>query len=63
MAGPVMSRTAVPAASTRRSPKVRAHVHEEARGQERGRDPERREHRGVENQKAIERPKLYSRFR
>ena len=32
------------------------------RGQEWGRDPERREHRGVENQKAIERPKRYSSF-
>jgi hypothetical protein len=28
------------------------------RGQEWGRDAERREHRAVENQKAIERPKL-----
>ena len=32
------------------------------RGQEWGRDPERREHRAVENQKAIERPKRYSGF-
>jgi hypothetical protein len=32
------------------------------RGQKWGRDPERREHRAVENQKAIERPKRYSGF-
>ena len=32
------------------------------RGQERGRDPKGREHRDVENQKAIERPKRYSSF-
>ena len=32
------------------------------RGQEWGRDPEGREHRGVKNQKAIERSKRYSGF-